>query len=83
MTRYSEIYNYQGKAFRYDYENSLLQYVYIVEEDDELLGKKGDIVEIDAVGLNKEHWENKPQRDEYLFEYVADLEAEAEFYAEC
>jgi hypothetical protein len=82
MKKYSDLFNYKGKTFRYNYERNLVEYVFVSNEDDDILGwKKGDIIECDAVGLKKENWENKTARREYLSEYIADLEYELQFYA--
>lgn len=75
--RFSEIVKVKGKSFRYDYEKKLVQYVFIIEEDDEVLGwKKGNIDVIDEVGLREENWNNKNNRKQYLIEYACQLEEE-------
>lgn len=79
--RYSEIYELDGKKFRYDYRDSIVENVYVLEEDEEYIGKKGDIFEIDAAGLKRENWENKRLRDMYLREWIMELDENARYLA--
>lgn len=54
MKRYSEIYSYKRKLFRYDFENAIVECVMIAEEDDEILHeKKGDIIVLSGAGMEK------------------------------
>lgn len=76
--RYSEIYNYRGKKFRYDYKDSIVEYGFINDESD-FLGKEGEFIEVDCVGLRKENWENKGARNEYLNEWIIAIDYELQF----
>lgn len=83
MKRYSEVYSYRGKHFRYDYERSILEYIWIVEEDDEELKlHKGDIEVLNGAGLKEENWKNKRLRNMYLSEWILELDEESEYLAE-
>ena len=72
--RYSEIYELDGKKFQYNYTDSIVEYIYVLEEDEEMLGHKGDIFEMDEAGLKRENWDNKEIRDEYLREWIMELD---------
>lgn len=67
-TGYSKNYIYDGKRFRYNYDEALVELIYKNED--------GEWEAVDAVGLRPENWENKEIRDQYLFEYSIDLEEE-------
>ena len=78
--RYSEIYKRKDKSFRYDFERQLVSYVYVVEEDEEILdAKKGEIIELDTAGLKVENWKNKGSRNMYLDEFIYDIEEELKY----
>lgn len=80
MKEYSEILKYKGKLFRYNYNDSLVEYGFISQEDDADFGwKTGEFIEIDAIGLSRENWENKEARNEYLQEYIFQLEEELRY----
>lgn len=87
----SEIVEVNGKLFRYDYENSVVQYIW--EADAETLdaeieweqehgsqlygiGEDGYVVS-DTIGLRRENWENPESRQAYLEGWCADLDAES------
>lgn len=80
-TKYSEIYELDGKKFQYNYTDSIVEYIYVLEEDEEMLGHKGDIFEMDAAGLKRENWENKRLRDMYLREWIMELDENARYLA--
>ena len=83
MKRYSEIYSYKRKLFRYDFENAIVEYVMITEEDDEVLHeKKGDIIVLSDAGMKKENWNNKSIRNEVLTEWIEELNYESKLLAE-
>lgn len=89
MTQHSEIYKYDGKLFRYDYKNSLVEWVgkadeaTIAEEKRWIEKYNRPLFEIDAtghyvidrVGLNQANWNNKEVRDEYLAEWIFEIDA--------
>lgn len=69
-----DYYRYKGRDFAYDKKDALVLYLYKDEEE----GDDAPFRELDAVGLSREHWKNRESRNEYLNEYIYDLEAEAE-----
>ena len=64
--RYSKIYKIEGREFRYDYKNALLELVYKNEN--------GDIEMLDAIGLSREGW--KYDKEGYLHQYHIQVEEE-------
>ena len=68
--KYSNLYKYKGKAFAYDNENAIVEYVYVDPEDNSW-------IVLDEIGLSNDNWDNKEARDEYLDEYIAQLDDEA------
>lgn len=95
-SKYSHLFEYRGKYFRYDYENALVNWVSLPTEEEKQDNKEwlekyckplytmdefGYIVN-DSVGLRKENWDNKEARCEYLDGYIEDLEEEARILAE-
>lgn len=91
----SKPYKLHGKLFRYDFDHYVVEY--ISKADDEMIaddaqwerkygrrlyniGEDGYIV-LDTVGLHKENWTNKDARDEYLSEWVFELDEELHFLA--
>ena len=72
--RYSKPYKLNGKLFQYNYTRCIVEYIQILKEDMEYIGKKGDIFVIDEAGLSKEHWNNKEVRNEYLNSWIEELE---------
>lgn len=91
----SGIYKYRGQFFRYDFENCLVERLAKatqreLDDNAEWLAKYGkplwDIdsdgyIEIEAVGLRKENWKRKAVRDEYLAEWIAEIEEDAAIMA--
>ena len=79
------------KLFRYDFDHSLVEYIVkaskheirVEEEWKEKhngrglygIGEDGYIV-LDAVGLHQAHWKSKAARQEYLFGWAEELDAE-------
>lgn len=96
MEKTKQIYKYNGKTFRYDFNRSVVEYVakadaQMVADDNEWkathngrslwdIDADGYIV-LDAVGLSREHWKHKDERNEYLDEYAYELDYEAELLA--
>lgn len=80
-TKYSQLYKFKDKTFIYDKINSVV--IYLFKDDEELpaLGKDAPWRELDSVGLSAENWNNVESRDEYLAQFVDDLDAEASYYA--
>lgn len=70
--RYSDIYWFQGRIYRYDYKDAYLQWLDNSDEEPD----KYDIV--DEIGFSRENWDNKSVRDEYLAEWAAEIDAEVE-----
>ena len=92
----SKIYRFKGKDFRYDFDHCIVEYVskadeLMLKEESEwkaahngrsLFGIDSDGYSlVDSIGLRKENWENKEVRDEYLEEWIAELEYEARLMA--
>lgn len=83
MKRYSEIYSYKRKLFRYDFKNAIVEIVMIAEEDDEILHeKKGDIIVLSGAGMERKNWNNKSIRNELLTEWIEELDYESNLLAE-
>ena len=91
----SNPYKLDGKLFRYDFDHSMVEYIFKAEAEDIAFEQEWEkthdyrIYEIDAegymvmeaVGLHKDNWTNKAARDEYLAAGIVDLDAEAEAMA--
>ena len=91
----SNPYKLDGKLFRYDFDHSMVEYIFKAEAEDIAFEQEWEkthdyrIYEIDAegymvmeaVGLHKVNWTNKAARDEYLAAWIVDLDAEAEAMA--
>lgn len=82
------IYKYNGKCFRYDFENAIVEYVSKAtaeekKDNEEWTAKYGkplwEIDEsgymiVDSIWLSRENWKDKEARNEYLEEYCYQLE---------
>ena len=91
----SKPYKLNGKLFRYDFDHSMVEYIYKADAEDIALEEEWEknhddrIYEIDAdgyivmdaAGLHKDNWTNKAARDEYLSAWIVDLDEEAEAMA--
>ena len=86
-----QVYKYEGKMFIYDKENALLSRLFKTSEEEledrgfwedhgvTFIDYKGKTYEaLDWVGLSRENWKRKAVRDEYLAEYLMELEMENE-----
>lgn len=87
----SKPYKLGDKLFRYDYENSEVEYIYkadeeTIREEKEWIAEHGrplyGIDEdgysvVETVGLGRENWENRESRDEYLNIWADELDEEA------
>lgn len=92
----SRPYRRNGKLFRYDYDNGIVECIVkagkqVIKENAEWMEKFGkpmlDLDEQgywtrDEAGLMAENWKNKAARDEYLDEWILEMEEEAERLAE-
>ena len=90
MGKMSKVYKRKGECFRYDYENSLLIWVFKATaeyyEDNvrwqEKFGKnlwdidEDGYVEVCSVGLERSNWTNKEARNEYLDGWISVLDEE-------
>lgn len=65
---YSKPVKVDGKWFRYNYKYSEVEY--ITHESNEF----GPVEVIDSVGLSKENWENKEERETYLQDWSRQLD---------
>ena len=91
----SKPYQLNGKLFRFDFDHSMVEYIYKADAEDIALEEEWEkthddrIYEIDAdgyivmdaAGLHKDNWTNKAARDEYLSAWIVDLDEEAEAMA--
>lgn len=68
--KYSKIIKKDGKQFRYNYIDNVVEYIGEID---------GELEVLDSVGLSKENWDNKEARDEYLDEYIMDLNEEESY----
>ena len=88
----SEVVKVQNKLFRYDYENCLVEYVSEVTDEIKADNKEWqekyhkDLFEVvdgyvvnSTVGLRKENWDNPDAREEYLSEWIMDMEEELSY----
>lgn len=87
----SKVYEQEGKLFRYNYDDSMVEYVHKASEEDvadeaEWLEKYGKplfhidsdgYMVIDSIGLSRENWENREARNGYLTSWAMDLDAES------
>jgi hypothetical protein len=92
VRKYSKKYKVGDKTFRYDYENSVLEYVgkvfpEMIEDNKEWREKYGHdmwtirdgMSVIDEIGLSRDNWEESP---EYWCEaYASELHTEVMFAA--
>lgn len=92
----SKLYKLNGKLFRYDYDRSVVEYVYkadkeTIEEENEWLKTHDrplyDIDEqgyavMDSAGLSVKNWKNKEARNEYLSGWAFELDEEAAYLAD-
>lgn len=74
-------YKYKGKEFAYDMDNALV--IQLFRDDDEIaeMGNKAPYRELDAVGLSRSNWKNKEVRNEYLDEYIYDMDSYSSYAA--
>lgn len=68
--KYSKVIKKDGKQFRYNYKDNVVEYIGEID---------GEIEILDSVGLSKENWDNKEARDEYLDQYIMDLNEEENY----
>jgi len=68
--KYSNLYKYKGKAFSYNKDDAIVEYVWVDPDTDEW-------VVIDEIGLSNDNWEDRKLRDAYLDEYIRQLDDEA------
>ena len=92
----SSVYKFKGKMFRYDFDNCIVEYITkadkeMIKDEEEwkanhngrsLFGIDADgYMVVDSAGLRKENWKNKAVRDEYLAEWISELQYEASLLA--
>lgn len=71
-----EFYRYKDKDFAYDKDHYTLIYLFKDEDEARELGDSAPYRELDAIGFNRDYWNNKETRDEYLDKYIYDLDSE-------
>ena len=69
MKKYSRVVKVDGKRFRYNFDDCLVEYIYTDKET-----KETEVIE--SIGLRKENWTNKEIREEYLSEWAFELQCE-------
>lgn len=86
----SKVYEQDGKLFRYNYDDAVVEYVYKATEEDkaeeaEWLEKHGcSLHHIDSdgyavvasIGLRQDNWDHEELRREYIAQWIADLDEE-------
>ena len=91
MAKSSGVYKKDGFLFRYDFERSVVEYICKASAEDLEDNKrwqeeyKRDLWDIDkdgymvldSAGLSVENWKDKECRDEYLAEWIFELQAES------
>lgn len=92
----TQIYHYRKKTFRYDFDHAIVEYISKADEEmlkDEaewkanhngrsLFGIDEDgYMVCDSVGLRRENWRSVATRNEYLDEWIAEMEYEARLMA--
>lgn len=84
----SRVYKFENRYFRYDFDNCIVQYLQKATEEEiqdnkdwqKKYGKnlwdidKDGYIEVDAAGLRTENWKRKAVRDEYLAEWIAEMQ---------
>lgn len=75
MKKYSRVVKVNGKRFRYNFDDCLVEYIYTDRET-----KETEVVE--SIGLRVENWKNKEVRDEYLWEWAYELQDEIDYMVE-
>lgn len=86
----SKVYEQDGKLFRYNYDDAVVEYVYKATEDDKAeeaewkekygsslyhIDSDGYAV-INSIGLHRDNWEHEGLRREYIAQWIADLDEE-------
>lgn len=96
MKKYSGIYKKDGKAFRYNYEWNIVEYICKASKQEiednkswqEKFGKnlwdidENGYIVVDSVGLSEMSWKDKEERDEYLGEWISEMQYECEMMAQ-
>ena len=86
----SKVYEQDGKLFRYNYDDAVVEYVYKATEEDkaeeaEWLAKHGCSLHhidsdgyavITSIGLRRDNWDHEELRREYIAQWIADLDEE-------
>jgi len=86
----SKVYEQDGKLFRYNYDDAVVEYVYKATEEDkaeeaEWLEKHGCSLHhidsdgyavITSIGLRRDNWDREELRLEYIAQWIADLDEE-------
>lgn len=91
--KYSGIYRFERKLFRYNFTHNVVEWVYKarkseIAEEKEWIEKHGrplhhidelGYIVLDSAGLRLENWKRKAVRDEYLSEWVYDMNEELRY----
>jgi hypothetical protein len=76
--KYSKVYNFEGRKYRYNFEECVLEWVHDedckFDENDELIFFKIPLKVADCIGLSKDGWNNNKM--DYIAEYHAQIDEE-------
>ena len=95
MAKYSRVYKFGDRKFRYNYDDGVVELVFkpnkeMLDDNKEWMEKFGHpLWELsdgycvaDSVGLRRENWVDKESRDSYLGMWVDEIDEELAFEAE-
>ena len=72
-----DYYKYKGKDFAYDKKHSIVMQIFKDDEEVEMMGDDAPWRELEGVGLRRDNWDDKNLRNQYLDEWIMDIEAES------
>ena len=73
-------YKLDGSEYAYDMKNAVVMFLFKDEDEVEHFGiKDAPYRVLDTVGLSRDNWNDKPERDEYLRGYKQDLDSETSY----
>ena len=73
-----QYYRYKGHDFAYDRKDNLVIQLFKDQDEKDALGQAAPYRELSAVGLRAENWRAVSTRNEYLDEWIAEQDLEAE-----
>lgn len=73
-------YKLDGSEYAYDMKNAVVMFLFKDEDEVEHFGiEDAPYRVLDTVGLSRDNWNDKPERDEYLRGYKQDLDSETSY----